>query len=68
MGSAENPANLAEWLAYVKRHESAIYVREQEMGGKWVHIRLVELSPERWGHHVGRMLDKGILPAYVREG
>lgn len=58
---------LAEWLARVREHDERIFIRE-EVDGKFESVALASLSPERWGHHVARMLQEGILPVYLKEG
>jgi hypothetical protein len=62
--SLDEPKNLAEWLCRVKTYEDAIFVREQ-VAGKWQSIPLNFLCCERWGYHVARMLEAGIVPTRV---
>ena len=60
------PANLAEWLWYVKRYEDGIFVREF-IEGCWENLPLSALSPERWARHVAEWLDEGHLPVRILE-
>ena len=61
------PTNLEEWLWYVRRYEDGIYVREQGADGKWGNAKLADLAPERWGQHVARWLNDGVIPCRIKE-
>ncbi len=63
----DTPTTLAEWLWRVRRHESAIYVREKNPNGRWVTVALADLSPERWAYWVARWLEEGAVPVRVRD-
>jgi len=64
----EQPANFHEWLWFIRHHESAIFVRENNDQGKWDSVSLSELTPNRWAHHVNRWYEEGMrIPCYVRE-
>lgn len=62
----EQPAELIHFLYRIKRYEQGIYVREQ-VDGQWENPSLAELSPERWAHHVNRMLGQQIWPVRLKE-
>jgi len=62
----DNPQSLEDWLWYVRRYETTIFVREQ-IDGKWQSPALSTLPPERWAYHVARWMDRGMVPCRVRE-
>ena len=56
--------SLADWMTRIRQYENSIYVRVQ-VAGEWGNVALVDLSPERWGEEVARMLEAGIYPTRV---
>lgn len=60
------PRDLREYLWYVRRYETGIYVREQ-IHGKWGNSRLADLSPKRWAHHVAKWFNENRIPWRIKE-
>lgn len=60
------PQNLAEWLWYVRRYESGIFVRVRR-DERWQSLSLAQLTPQEWGEQVGDMLERGVLPVRLLE-
>lgn len=60
----EEISTLEELLAYIKRYESSIFVRDK-VDGDWGAYSLAEISPESWGEKVGRFIQEGIVPVRV---
>ena len=61
------PNTLEAWLAYVRRYEADIFVREQ-INDKWEAVSLASLPPERWAYWVERWLKEHVMPARVLRG